>query len=129
MQDVIRAAVIIQRDNKFLLGQEVTPVIYGLWNWQQGKVEEGEEIKAAAVREVKEEVGFDIVIKRKLRVIERPFLGTKEIHVFLGEIVGGELKVSEGEILQVKWFTLDEVEIIRNQMPGAWIFETLQSLE
>lgn len=129
MQDVIRAAVIIQKDNRFLLGQEATPIIYGLWNWQQGKVESGEEIETTAIREAKEEVGFDIVLKKKLRVIENPFPGTKETHVFLGEIVGGELKISEGEILQAKWFTLDEVETIKDQMPGPWVFETLQSLE
>ena len=94
MQDVIRVAVLVQKENKFFLVQEETPKVYGLWNWQQGKVEEGEELEQAAVREVKEETGFDVHLKRKLSVIENPFLNTKAIHVFLGEIIGGELKLS-----------------------------------
>jgi 8-oxo-dGTP diphosphatase len=125
IQDAIRAAVIIEKDRKFLLVQEGTPKIYGLWNWQQGRVEEGENPEEAAVREAKEETGFDVSLKRKLTILKDPFPGTKEIHVFLGEIIGGELQTPPAEILQARWFALDEIEKIKDQMPGAWVFDTI----
>lgn len=128
MSDSIRAAMIIRRDEKFLLVQEATPRIYGLWNWTQGMVEESETPEDAAAREAKEETGFDVKIQRKITVIKKPFEGTKEIHVFLGEIVGGELKISAGEILQAKWLTLPEIQEIKEQMPGKWVFETFRLL-
>jgi 8-oxo-dGTP diphosphatase len=128
MQDAIRAAVIIEKDQKFLLVKEGTPKVFGLWNWQQGKVEDGETPEQAAVREAKEETGFIISIKRKITVIENPFPGTKEIHVFLGDITDGELHVPEAEIVEAKWFTRDEVESIKDQMPGPWVFDTISSL-
>lgn len=128
MKDFVRAAAVIEQEGKFLLVQEATPVVYGLWNWQQGKVDEGESPEDAAVREAKEETGLDVRVVRKLGVIEHPFLNTKEIHVFLTEAVGGELKVLEGEILQVKWFTLEELEEIKDKTPGPWVFDTIGSI-
>lgn len=102
MNKDIRVAVLIEKDGKFLLGQEATKIIYGLWNWQQGKVEEGEDIGVAALREVKEETGLDVELIRKLTVLDNPFLGTKETHVFLGKIIGGELNYSTEEILDLQ---------------------------
>ena len=108
--------------------QEATPIVYGLWNWQQGKVDEGESPEDAAVREAKEETGLDVRVVRKLGVIQNPFPNTKEIHVFLTQVVGGELKVLEGEILQAKWFTLDELEEIKDKTPGPWVLKTIHSI-
>jgi ADP-ribose pyrophosphatase YjhB (NUDIX family) len=90
MNEAIRVAVLIEKDGKFLLGQEATKIIYSLWNWQQGKVEAGEGLEYAAKREVKEETGFDVNLIKKLTVVENSFPGTKETHVYLGEITGGE---------------------------------------
>jgi ADP-ribose pyrophosphatase YjhB (NUDIX family) len=53
-------------------------------------VELGEELESAAKREVKEETGFDVHLIKKLTVLENPFPGTKETHVYLGEIIGGK---------------------------------------
>jgi len=128
MGDFTRAAAVIQQDGKFLLVQEATPVVHGLWNWQQGKVDEGESPETAAIREAKEETGLDVRVVRKLGVIQNPFPNTKEIHVFLTEVVGGELKVLEGEILQAKWFTLEELEEIKDKTPGQWVFETIRAM-
>ncbi len=128
MKDFVRAAAVIEQEGRFLLVQEATPIVYGLWNWQQGKVDEGESPEDAAVREAKEETGLDVRVVRKLGVIQNPFPNTKEIHVFLTQVVGGELKVLEGEILQAKWFTLDELEEIKDKTPGPWVLKTIHSI-
>lgn len=128
MQNLIRAAVVIQKEGRILLVQEGTPKVHGLWNWQQGLVDNGETVEQAAVREAKEETGLDVTIVKKLTVVKNPFWGTKEIHVFLGEIVGGQLEIAEGEILQAKWFAKGEIEAIKDQMPGEWVSETILSI-
>lgn len=125
----IRAAMVIEKDGKFLLVQEGHPTAHGLWNWQQGKVEDGEDIENAAVREAKEETGYEVVIRRKLGVIENPFPNTKEIHVFLGEIIGGDLKTPEGEVIQAKWFSINELEEVKDKMPGPWVYKIISSIE
>ena len=128
MDTDIRVAVLIQKEDKFLLGQEATPIIYGLWNWQQGKVENEENLEAAAVREVKEETGLEVSLVRKLTVINNPFPGTKETHVFLGEILGGEIAYAEHEILDLRWFTKEEIFAMRSQLSGAWVIDVISSL-
>lgn len=111
-----------------MLGQEATKIIYGLWNWQQGKVEEGEDIGVAALREVKEETGLDVELIRKLTVLDNPFSGTKETHVFLGKIIGGELNYSTEEILDLQWFTKEQILEMRENLTGPWLPEVLNSL-
>ncbi len=124
-----RVAVLIEKDGKFLLGQEATKIIYGLWNWQQGKVEEGEDIEVAALREVKEETGLDVELIRKLTVLDNPFPGTKETHVFLGRIISGQLNYSTEEILDLQWFTPDQILQMKENLTGPWLPEILDSLQ
>lgn len=129
MNKDIRVAVLIEKDGKFLLGQEATKIIYGLWNWQQGKVEEGESIEVAALREVKEETGLDVELIRKLTILDNPFSGTKETHVFLGKIIGGQLNCSTEEILDLQWFTKEQILEMRENLTGPWLLEILDSLQ
>ncbi|MFT7644795.1 MAG: 8-oxo-dGTP diphosphatase [Candidatus Paceibacteria bacterium] len=129
MNNAIRAAVLIKKDGKFLLGQEATKIIYGLWNWQQGRVEEGESLETAAVREAKEETGFDVQLVRKLTVLKNPFPGTKETHVYLGEIVSGEQNFSKEEILDLQWFTEEQILGMKENLTGTWLPEVIKLLK
>ena len=129
MAEDTRVAVLVQKNDTFLLGQEATPIIYGLWNWQQGKVEDGEDLEIAAKREVKEETGFDVNLTKKLTVVKKPFPGTKETHVFLGEVVSGALHFSSEEILDVQWFTRQEIMNMRDHLCGPWLIDVIESLD
>ena len=121
----IRVAVLIEREGKFLLGQEATKIIYGLWNWQQGKVEKGEDLEVAAIREVKEETGFEVELLRKLMIINNPFAGTKEIHVYLGKITGGEQAYLKEEILDLQWFTKEEIYAMSDKLTNQFVVQVI----
>jgi len=126
MNDDVRVAVLIEKDGRFLLGQEAAKIIHGLWNWQQGKVETGEDLKTAAIREVKEETGFDVSLLRKLTVLKNPFPGTKATHVYLGEIIGGSQSFHKSEILDLQWFTYNQIIEIKDKLTGSWLIEVIQ---
>lgn len=49
------AEVVLQKDDKFLLVQEKQAKAYGKWNLPAGKVDKGESLEQAAVREAREE--------------------------------------------------------------------------
>lgn len=108
--EVVRVATVILKEKKVLLVQEGTPIIRGLWNWSQGAVEEGEHLEEAAIREAYEETGYTVKILQKLNVLHDPFPGTKEIHIFLAEVTGGDLHVDGVEILDARWFSYAELK-------------------
>ena len=71
-----------------------------------GIVEEGESLTEAAVREVKEETGYDVAISRFCgiyQVIDRSICNT----LFLGTLVGGQATTSD-ESLEVGFFSIDD---------------------
>ena len=120
--------VVIRRDGEFLLVQEKSPKIYGLWNFPAGHVDVGESLEQAAIRETKEESGYNVEIIQELAIFH--VQSTDSIkHAFEGKIVGGELKFPEDEILDAKWFTLNEIKQMKDKLRGEWILETISILE
>jgi 8-oxo-dGTP pyrophosphatase MutT (NUDIX family) len=46
--------------------QEAKSAVRGLWNWPAGHLEEDETFQQAAIREVREETGFDVEIGKEI---------------------------------------------------------------
>jgi len=110
---LIVTGAIVEKNGKILLVQEGQPKAYGLWNTPAGWLSKGESVIDGAKREVKEETGFDIEIKGLLGTYVGP--SSRDPNrivakiVFRCSIVGGELKFSKDELLDVKWFKPSEI--------------------
>jgi NADH pyrophosphatase NudC (nudix superfamily) len=124
----IAAAAVIKKDGKYLLVQEKAKHCYGLWNWPAGRVDVGETIEEGAVREAKEESGFDVKLIRKLDIFQND-VNDSARHAFEAEIIGGELYVDTEELLDVKWFTLDEILAIKNKLRSDWVLGSIEIIE
>jgi 8-oxo-dGTP diphosphatase len=94
MSQFIKSAILIKKEDRFLLVQENGARVRGLWNWPQGKVEEGETTEQAAVREVKEETGLNIKVIKSLTILKDTFSDIRELHVFLGAVLDGRDRFS-----------------------------------
>jgi 8-oxo-dGTP diphosphatase len=125
MPQYIKSAVLIKRDGKFLLVKENAAHVRGLWNWPQGKVEKGETTEKAAIREAKEETGLDIKLEKPLGVLINTFADTKKLHVYTASILGGEIDFPTNEIMDVQFFTFEQIEEMRDQLVGVWIHTTI----
>lgn len=102
------AGCIIEKDGKFLLVQEKKPQAYGLWNLPAGRVEEGYTIADTAIKEAKEETGYDVEIIREIAVLHKE--GDKNVgHYFEAKIIGGDIKINPEEIMDVQWFSPEEI--------------------
>jgi 8-oxo-dGTP diphosphatase len=110
MVSIVAGCVLI-KDGKYLLVQEKKPSAYGQWNLPAGKVDTGESIDAAAVREVREETGYDVVLGDEISV-EHTSSASSVLHAFSATITGGELHIQQEELLDAQWFSRDEVEAL-----------------
>ncbi len=91
-----------------------------VWGLPKGHVERGESSPAAAVREVREETGLRAEIERPLGDITywfvrhdeagKPVRVWKRVRFFLMRNRGGRFTDRDGEMDEVRWFTLDEAE-------------------
>jgi len=126
----IVAGVVIKQDNKYLLVQENSPggKIHELWNFPAGKVDEGETIEEAAIREAKEESGYEVELINKLDIFQA-HAQTPPKHVYEAQIIGGELAWPKDEILNAGWFTLEEIKNIKDQLRSEYIMEAITMME
>ena len=88
MQQVVGAALV--RDGRVLAARRTTPAAAaGRWEFPGGKVEDGESPEAALVREIAEELGVDVVVRRWLAATA-PIGTAYELSVAVAEIVNGD---------------------------------------
>jgi ADP-ribose pyrophosphatase YjhB (NUDIX family) len=80
---------------------------YGKWVFPGGYVDRGEDVKVAAVREAREEVGLDVRLDRLINVYSYPGRAPVII-VYSATIIGGCLGCDD-EGLEAKFFAADEI--------------------
>jgi 8-oxo-dGTP pyrophosphatase MutT (NUDIX family) len=127
---VAAGCVIRQNDGKYLLVQEMQPMVYGLWNIPAGHVDKGESIEEAAVREVKEETGYEVELGNKIGIYHE-IIETPIRHAFTATIIGGELKVQADEILDAKWLSFNEITTMKHEgkLRAPWIYDAISKVE
>src|SRR3989339_1527689 len=94
--------------------------VFGYWTLSKGKVEESEDVKNGTIREIREEIGLDIIIKEKLGeneyVASHPEKGKilKKVIYFLAESKYQKLQLeSSGGLDGARWFQLSEISELR----------------
>jgi len=107
-------AVVEFADERILIVKRRTVPFKGYWALPGGRVEAGESVEEAIVREVKEETGLDVEIVRKIgEYRERGFKDGVEYDYspacFLVKPIGGEILRQKSEIEEIKLVKLEEV--------------------
>lgn len=88
---------------------------YDDWSFPKGKLDAGETVEEAALREVREETGLECVIIRRLAVTRYNYrtrnqgrLKPKAVHYFLMQCLRGDIQVPGDEVDLAGWFEFDE---------------------
>jgi 8-oxo-dGTP pyrophosphatase MutT (NUDIX family) len=119
-------AIIIDEQNQILLVSHHYPE-RDLWMPPGGGIEVSETSFDAAIREVKEETGLDVKIKKLLWHVEEvsESRGQRFVDYFLAEITGGTLSLGEDPELgdaqvlnDIKFFSRDEIKKLENVYPS-----------
>jgi len=131
-QPFIVVGAIIEDNGRILLVKEAKEIARGLWNQPAGWLNKGEDIITAVKREAKEETGLNFKPKKVLgiysEVRKKHFKLKIGIHVvkiiFSGEIIGDiKINFDPDEILEAKWFTIKELEKMREKLRDESIID------
>lgn len=102
---------LILKDDQILLGMKKRGFGQGRWNGFGGKVDEGEMIEEAAIREVKEECGLIAKNMRNVGQIDFKFHNNPgeilEVHIYRCEDYEGE--PMESEEMSPQWFDISNI--------------------
>lgn len=90
--------------------------VFGHWTLSKGKIEKNEDVKAGTAREIKEELGLDVVIQDELGsneyVASHPEKGKvrKRVEYFLAEAPFHEITLgTSGGLDDGRWFRISEI--------------------
>jgi 8-oxo-dGTP diphosphatase len=121
---VVGAALV--RDGRVLAARRTAPApAAGRWEFPGGKVEDGESPEAALEREIAEELGVEIVVRRWLAGTV-PIGATHELTVALAEIVDGDPAPVEHDL--VRWLAAGELADVNWLDPDRPFLPELRSL-
>lgn len=85
---------------------------YDDWSLAKGKVDPGESLVVTAVREIKEETGYDIRLGKLLGKTVYPVMdSTKEVYYWIAQVLGGEFEPND-EVDEIRWLTFDDAKEI-----------------
>lgn len=119
------AAVLIQNNGKYLLAKETLESGKDYWIVPGGKVGFGEEIKNAALREIKEELGIDVELTEFLgfkEVIRTQFNYHTVIFFFLGRPLSNDINLST-DLKDAKYFSVNEIKNLNLVDSAKWLFK------
>ena len=83
---------------------------YDDWSLAKGKADPGESLVTTAVREIKEETGYDIRLGKLLGKTIYPVKDTtKVVYYWTGEVTVGEFEANE-EVDEIRWLSMKEAK-------------------
>lgn len=111
-------AIVCDDAGRFLLVRRAHEPHAGLWTVPGGKVEPGESLQQAVIREIAEETGIDIEVGEEAWIVDvlDGRGGTFEVHDFVARPLGTDV-VAGDDAAEAGWFTID-VMLTMDLTPG-----------
>lgn len=117
MNTIEVVAAIIEQEGRFLATQRGYGEFSGAWEFPGGKIEPGESIEHAVVREIEEELAAKIQVDRFVVTVEYDYEKFHLImHCFLAHLAKGE-HVTLLEHSAAKWLNAQDINTV-NWLPA-----------
>lgn len=118
---------VVKKDGKYLLVQEAKKECKGKWSIPAGHLEPNETIVEGAKREILEECGLEVEVTGILHVRKN----SEWVNIsFSTNIIGGEIRFDKKEILDAKWFSLDDIINMKQDLRDLdWMLKAIIDCE
>ena len=126
----VALALVQDESGRWLVSRRADDVhLGGLWEFPGGKVEAGESVEAAAIREALEEVGVVLKTIRRLEPIDHQYPDRSvRLHPVICEHVSGDPKAVSQAVAETRWVGMDELLALGMPEVNAEIVERLLAL-
>jgi len=103
-------AAVFKKNNKYFCAKRKNEgELAKKWEFPGGKIEQGESHQDALIREIKEELSADILVKEYITTINHEYNSFfLTMHCYYCDIIKGDLVLSEH--LDSKWLSKDEMK-------------------
>ncbi len=120
--EILKAGGVVIDAGKVLL---VTGIQGTIWSFPKGHVEKGETIEETAIREVREETGYDVEILKRLTDVTYTNKGTGDpIRVAMFKMKPVKDTGTKESDTQTKWFPIEEAkEFLASHKPASLLAE------
>ncbi|HVB60950.1 MAG TPA: NUDIX hydrolase [Ktedonobacteraceae bacterium] len=111
LEPKVVAVIVIEDEDKILLGKRNIDPGMGRWSFVSGYVERGEKLEEAAIREVKEETNLDVRLERLIGIYserDNPHI----VIAFAASITNNntnEIVAQPDEVSELAFFALDRI--------------------
>ena len=124
----VTCSLMLEQEGKLLLVQEAEPDIYGLWNQPAGHVDPGETFEECALREAREETGYDVELVGIQGVYYDIAAGDEDINIcYRARPIGEPRYPPEPDVLGMRWFTREELQVFpREELRHARSWKRLE---
>lgn len=113
--------VCVEKDGNILMVQENFGNVKGMWNFPAGHLEENEDFFSGAIREAKEETGFNVKLTGILDIQNCVYKDRHIIHIiFKADIIGGKIGFDPKEIMTVEFIDINKIlKMTDKELRGA----------
>lgn len=121
---IIVVGGVIEKDGKFLLVQEAQEKVRGKWNLPAGQLDANETLFDGAKREIFEECGCRVELTGVLQIGNKLIENDSLVSViFSTKLLEDNIVFNEKEILDVKWFTYEEILNMKDELRSYGLVE------
>ncbi|MEY4418637.1 MAG: hypothetical protein RIQ88_1075 [Actinomycetota bacterium] len=116
MKVLAAGAVLWRKENNELKVLLIHRQRYNDWSWPKGKVDNGELLAEAAVREIREETGLKVHLGPKLDILEYKLDNghKKQVHYWSAEVTDTAIKrqnfIPDEEVASFEWLSIKEAK-------------------
>ncbi|MEU7528816.1 NUDIX hydrolase [Saccharothrix sp. NPDC042600] len=97
--------IVHDSNGRLLLVRRANPPGEGLWSIPGGRVEPGEDDRAAVIREIREETGLSVTVGELIGSVTRPAVhGLYDIHDYACQVRSGVLRAGD-DAAEARWVT------------------------
>ena len=108
---------VLEKDGKYLLVQEAQEKCRGKWNLPAGHMDPNETIFEATKREIREECGLEVELSGVCQIGNQKLENDAFVSmIFTTRVLDDDIKFDPQEILDVKWFSYEEILSMKEQL-------------